>query len=117
MEDSVQLFRLNSNSSIGDLEGKAPILIRRADSDSTILLGKLHCIVDQIPKDLLKSDGVGPDMVAVGAEVHDQIQLFFEDVIARDFKAVTEQAMGINYFQMEFDFSAGDAREVQQIID
>ena len=56
-------------------------------------------------------------MVAVGAEVHDQIQLFFEDVIARDFKAVTEQAMGINYFQMEFDFSAGDAREVQQIID
>src|SRR5205823_290974 len=55
-------------------------------------LRKLHRIVDQIPKHLLKSDSVGPDMVAVRAEVHDQIQLFLEDVVARDFEAVTEQS-------------------------
>ena len=52
-------------------------------------------------------------MVAVRAEVHDQIQLFLEEVVARDFEAVTEQSMDIDHFQMELDFSAGNAGKVQ----
>ena len=52
-------------------------------------------------------------MMAIRAKVHDQVQLFLEDVIARDFEAVTKQAVNIDHFQMELDFSAGDAGEVQ----
>ncbi len=109
----MQLFRFNSNPGIGNLEHKTPIFVYCADGNSTILLRKLHRIVDQIPKHLLKSDRVGPDMVAVRAEVHDQIQLFLEDVVARDLEAVTEQSMDIDHFQMELDFSAGNAGKVQ----
>jgi len=89
------------------------MIVRGANGDSTILLGKLRRIVDQIPKDLLKPDSVGPDMVATRAEVHHKIQLFLEEVVARDFEAVTEQSMDIDHFQMELDFSAGNAGKVQ----
>src|SRR5205814_6534624 len=102
---------------IGNLEHKTPLIVRGADGDSTILLSKFHGIVDQIPKNLLKAYGVCPDVVAFGAEVHDQIQLFFEDVVAGDFEAVTKKTVDIDDLEMQFDFSASDTGEVQQIID
>jgi len=76
------------------------LFVPGSNRDATIPFGKLHRIVDQIPKNLLKSNGVGPDMVAVGAEVHEQIQLFLENVVAGDFEAVAEKTVDIDDLEM-----------------
>src|SRR5262249_35198537 len=87
-----------------------------AHSDAAALLSELDRIVEQVPKDLLKSDGIGPDVMPVRAKVHDQIQLFLEDLVARDFETVPQKVVDIQRLQVELDFTTRNAGQIQQIV-
>ena len=88
-KNSILLLQLNAHAGIGDLENKTAVLVGGTNGDAALRPGKLHRIVDQVPENLLEPDGVGPDMMAVGAKVHHQVQLFFDNIIARDLEAVS----------------------------
>ena len=99
------------------MKDKPSIFVRRADGNATVRFSKLHRIVHQVPKNLLQADGVGPDMMAIRAEVHDQVQLLLNDIVAHDFETVTNKIVGIDHLKMKLDFSTSNAGEIEQIVD
>src|SRR5262249_6270953 len=116
MENSVLLLWFNTHAGVGNLKNKTSVFIGGAHGDAAVLPTELHRIVEQVPKDLLKSDGIGPDVMPIRAEVHHQIQVFLENLIARDFKTVSQKVVDIDDFEVEIDFSAGNASQIQQIV-
>ena len=52
----------------------------------------------------------------IRAKIHYQIQVFLEDVVARNFKTVPQKVVDIDHFEMKLDFSASNAGQIQQIV-
>ena len=77
MENSMPLLWFNAHSGVGNLKNKTPVFVGGAHGDAAALLAKLDRIVEQVPKNLLQSDSVGPDVMSIRAKVDYQIQVFF----------------------------------------
>src|SRR5581483_2389260 len=68
-EDRNKALAFNSNAVVCDLKTKVPVaVIVGTNSNLSARWCELHSVVNQIPKYLLKTDGVGPDMMPLSVQ-------------------------------------------------
>jgi len=67
-------------SGVGNFEMKTfTFVVRRADGDLSALRGEFHCVVDQIPKHLLKPDAISQDVILFRLKLSRDLQLLRRD--------------------------------------
>src|SRR5262245_32022600 len=65
-----QPLRLNSNSCVGNFKMKtSSLVVKGADRDLSALRSEFHCVVDQVPKHLLKPDAVSQNVIPFRLEL------------------------------------------------
>src|SRR5437899_49149 len=73
IENFWQSFRLNSKSGIGDLYMELFVrIVASRDMNLPVFGGKLHRIVDQVPKDLLQSRRIGAEMDLLRGQIQSE---------------------------------------------
>ena len=82
------------------------VAIARADGESSAGGSELDGVLDQVPEGLLKSDGVGVDVVPASVQVDRELKLGRFEVVAADVDDVVDELMGVD----ELAFRRGASR-------
>lgn len=79
--------------------------------------GELGGVFQHVPENLLEADGVAPDFVVLGLEMDFEEDLLFDDFAFDDGDGVLEDGVDVDFLAVEGDLAAGDAGEVEEIVD
>src|SRR4030095_2330494 len=109
---------LNPNAGISHLNTQliAGVIARR-NTNVSLSGGKLHRVVYQIPKDLLKSRWICSQIDLLSGEIEPKSQLLSFNLCLTNFQRILQQRMSINDLKIELDLAFADTREIKQVID
>ncbi len=79
--------------------------------------GELDGVLEHVPKDLLQPHGIGPDRVSRRRGVEAEIDFALLNVAAEDIMRVAQGGVGVDRAQVEPQFAAGDASNVEEVVD
>src|SRR5205807_6414178 len=111
-------LRLDSNPVICDFEMKMAVLIvEGADGDFSTCWREFHCVVDQVPKHLLKPNTIRQYVMPLRLQPGRNRQFFPGDAGAGDFNRIANDRMRVATFPVKMKFAARNASKIEQIVD
>ena len=118
VEDFFEIFRFNPNAGVADLDLQSLRLrVKGPHRDGAAFGSEFRSVPQDIPKYLLQPRGVCED-VMIGCEKLDgNIELPRGEIVADDVHGVPEQIVRVGFSQVQLQFPARDAGQVEQIID
>src|SRR4030095_9669968 len=91
-------------------------VVKRADHEPSALRSEFHCVVDQVPKHLLKPDAISQDVILFRLKFSRDLQLLCCDSRACGLERVFNDRMQFAILQFEMKHAASDSGEVQQVV-
>ncbi len=119
LEDSGERFGFDADSGIGDLDFQAvtlAVLVGRTKGDRSFFGGEFDRVGHQVQENLLEAAGIGPDVVILSAQGQRHFQPLFINITLEHGNDVVQDGVGIHDFEVKADFAAGDARDVEQVV-
>src|SRR5439155_15730278 len=111
IENFRERFRLNSQAAISDLNTQLSIgIVARGNKNLPFARRKLHCVIYQIPKDLLEPRRVRSQMDILCAKAEFTRQIFSIDFRMTNLKGTLQQRVRVNDFKIELHLAFINAR-------
>src|SRR5215469_3270191 len=85
--------------------------------DLTAARRKLHCVIYQVPKDLLQPRRIRSKMDFSRTEIERTHQMFSVDFRLTNLESILQYRLGINDFKIELKFASIYASQIKQIVD
>src|SRR5437016_2729796 len=101
IENARQKIRLNSSPGVDDVNEQCSVLIARGESNLAAIGSKFDCVLDQVPKNLEKSSGVGFDKMIGGVQMEMHPELFRLHLWPEKFDRLGNHDMRIDGFAIE----------------
>ena len=120
IEDFFNHRRVDADAGIPDLDQKrAGIFLRIAGAHAHGATGRgeFHRVLQHVPENLLHPHCIRLDGMLLRGEVHFDIDFPLARLGFYDFVGLAQRGMGIQRADIEAHLSAGDAREVEQVVD
>src|SRR5712691_1523359 len=92
-------------------------IITRGNTNLTAFRRKLNSVLDEVPKDLLKSRWVGLQMDFVRSEIEQKRQMFSIDIRLANLESILQERMSVNDFKIELHLAFANTRQIKQVID
>ena len=77
---------------------------------------KLHCVINQIPKDLLQSCRIGSQMDILRGQVKPKGEMFSLDFALINFESISQQTVSVDDFEIELHLALADAGQIKKIV-
>src|SRR3954463_5413512 len=77
---------------------------------------ELQRVLNQIPEYLLKTCGVGTDLVSVRLKLQFKHEMLLRQIVVHDFDDIADRLVHIDRLERQLKLSARDARQIQKII-
>ena len=87
------------------------------DVDAAFGRSELDCILDQIPKHLLQTRRITPDVGMTGLESPNDLELLLTRLRLRDAERMIDQSVNIGRGAVQFELAVHDSGQVEQVID
>src|SRR6266446_10952665 len=117
VEDFVDLFRLDTDASIGNLNFNLfRHRVARFDDDATLGRREFHAVLDEIPKELLQTGRISFDVRALGAESKFRLETLASDLFPTNFVGPLQDFVHANNLETQLQLASCDPRHVEQIV-
>ena len=103
---------------IFDLNAKSTVIAIRSPNGKLAAVGcKLDRVLDQVPKNLLQTRGIGLQKNFFGREVGSELEFLLIDIGMANFERVAQQSVRVDHFETELHFAFADSGQVEKIVD
>ena len=120
LEDIAQHLRLDADARVGDLDEQRFFIfcrVARAHGDDAAGRGEFHGVLEHVPENLLHAHDIGFDGMLWRGKVERDLDLPLLRFAAEGVASVTQRGVGVEWMKIEAQLAAGDARDIEQIID
>ena len=112
-----ELVLCNADTVVADLDQHVRALVHGGDLDTPARLGVLHRVQDQVLEDLLQSNPVCHHRQRLGGQADHHLMAADLERALAGFERVANFGGDVDGLAAQFDDAAGDARDVQEILD
>ncbi len=119
VEDFWEQFGRDTFAAIRDFN-EEPIVtgfVPGADGDVSAVGCEFDGVAEEIPEDLLEAGGIAGEIIVGGVEVLADVEAFSAGVGEAVVDGVEEDFVGVDGLHLEAELSAGDAGEIEEVVD
>lgn len=121
IEEAIDLGGIDTDAGVLHLDQEAGLGIGEqvagADIDAAAIGSELGGVFDEVPEHLLEPRVIGEDVVVGGVELEVELEVFGLDIGAEDIDDGADGGVDIDGLERKLELAAGDAGEIEQIID
>src|SRR5205809_1435846 len=118
VKNSRHHFGIDPAAGIFDLNAKSTVTAIRSPNGKLAAVGcKLDRVLDQVPKNLLQTRGIGLQKNFFGREVGSELEFLLIDIGMANFERVAQQSVRVDHFETELHFAFADSGQVEKIVD